>query len=103
MAISLRLIRRAGVAYAHDIGVTALSFFAALYLRLGNELFVWDWTVFWLADAILVAIAAGVFWFSGLYRGIWRYASLGRHVLHCARRYTDPAAVPASDVSGQPA
>ncbi len=76
MNISLRLIKRASVAFAHDMVMVGISFVAALYLRLGNSLFVWDWTAFWIAGGLLLLVAAPVLWFSGLYRGIWRYASL---------------------------
>ena len=75
-----RLIRspQALVAFAHDVVMAALSFLLALYLRLGT------WSDFAayaerLAPTSLplfVACCAAVFATMGLYRGIWRYASL---------------------------
>jgi O-antigen biosynthesis protein WbqV len=73
----LSFSRRAAVAYGHDIVMATLSFVFSLYLRLGDLAFQGPY------DDILVpgtvafaAIAAGVFLFMGLYRGLWRYASL---------------------------
>lgn len=68
--------KRARIAFAHDIVVAAISFVAALYLRVGGDLdyFSADFVV--LATAIYTAIAAAVFWGMRLYAGVWRYASL---------------------------
>ena len=68
--------KRARIALAHDIVVAALSFVAALYLRVGGDFsyFATDFVVF--ATAIYTAIAAAVFWSLRLYAGVWRYASL---------------------------
>ncbi|MGE0723738.1 MAG: polysaccharide biosynthesis protein, partial [Alphaproteobacteria bacterium] len=68
---------RALVAYGHDIVMAALSFPIALYLRLGSNDYAdypWSWVA---AHALALAVvAAVVFWLTGLYRGIWRYASV---------------------------
>lgn len=76
---------RALIALVHDVVMAALSFAAALGLRLGDE--VWDY----LGDAhvlqawgVFTAVCAVVFWLTGLYRGIWRYASL-RDLIAIAR------------------
>lgn len=68
--------KRARIAFAHDIIVAAISFVAALYLRVGGDLdyFSADFVV--LATAIYTVIAATVFWSMRLYAGVWRYASL---------------------------
>ncbi|MGF1627375.1 MAG: polysaccharide biosynthesis protein [Alphaproteobacteria bacterium] len=76
MAVSLRLIQRASVAVVHDLAMAGLGFIAALYLRLGDLLWYEDWTRIGLATVLFVLVAAPVFWFAGLYRGIWRYASM---------------------------
>ena len=76
MAVSLRLIQRASVALAHDLVMAGLAFVAALYLRLGDYLWDEDWTRIGLATVLFVIVAAPVFWFTGLYRGVWRYASM---------------------------
>ena len=76
MAVPLRLIQRASVAFAHDLVMAGVGFVAALYLRLGDQLWFEDWTRIGLAIALFVAVAGPVFWFAGLYRGVWRYASM---------------------------
>ena len=64
--------KRARIAFAHDIVVAAISFVAALYLRVGGDFsyFATDFVV--LATAIYTAIAAAVFWSLRLYAGVWR-------------------------------
>ncbi len=68
--------RRALFAFAHDVGMAALSFVGALYLRIGGELVVYEPRLTAIYVASFTLIAAGVFLLTGLYRGIWRYASL---------------------------
>jgi len=67
---------RAAIALVHDVFMAALAFVAALYLRLGDE--AWEALAdeLWLPALIFAAVAGVVFLFTGLYRGIWRYASL---------------------------
>src|SRR5437870_8447704 len=68
--------RRALLAFLHDVLMAALSLAVALYLRLGGEAV--DYQPQLTATYIVgfALIAAIVFLFTGLYRGIWRYASL---------------------------
>ena len=56
--------------------MAALSFILSVYLRL--DLWILEYySEEWLAATLLfTAIAAIIFWASGLYRGVWRYASL---------------------------
>ncbi|MGE0719033.1 MAG: polysaccharide biosynthesis protein [Alphaproteobacteria bacterium] len=72
-----RLNQRALVAYGHDIAMAVASFPVALYLRLGSENYA-DYPLTWVAGhaGLLGLVCALVFWATGLYRGIWRYASL---------------------------
>ncbi len=67
---------RAHIAFVHDVVMAGLSFVAALYLRLGNE--VLDHAEPYLLEGALLfaVIAAVVFNRTGVYRGVWRYASL---------------------------
>src|SRR5207248_2374370 len=67
---------RALFAFLHDVGMAAASFGLALYLRLGNEVFQYEPRLTLLYGGVFTAIAAAVFLGTGLYRGIWRYASL---------------------------
>ncbi|MBK1696673.1 nucleoside-diphosphate sugar epimerase/dehydratase [Rhodovibrio salinarum] len=69
--------RRAAVAFVHDAVMAALACVLAFALRLGDGVtaYLRD-PEFWLVVGIFTAVCAGVFWFMGLYRGIWRYASV---------------------------
>ncbi len=64
------------VAYLHDVLMAGLSFVIALYLRLGDSIYLLpDWYVL-KHTALFMALAAALFWPMGLYRGVWRYASV---------------------------
>ncbi|WP_135081445.1 nucleoside-diphosphate sugar epimerase/dehydratase [Terasakiella sp. SH-1] len=66
---------RAMVAFSHDIFMAGLSFVIALYLRLGEQAF--DNVSFLTTGTVISAcVAALVFYLMGLYRGVWRYASI---------------------------
>ena len=67
---------RAFLAFLHDVVMAGLSFALALYLRLGDAMLTRDPGLTILYGAAFTAIAAMVFLVTGLYRGIWRYASL---------------------------
>ena len=67
---------RALLAFLHDVGMAAVSFGLALYLRLGDGILDYEPRLTILYGAAFTAIAAVVFRATGLYRGIWRYASL---------------------------
>ncbi len=64
------------VAFVHDLIMAAVSFVLCLMLRLG------DGWLFYLEQhllpslALFVVICGAAFHFTGLYRGIWRYASM---------------------------
>ena len=69
--------RRAAVAFMHDAVMAAVSFVAAFGLRLGDGITgYWGDPEFWLVVTVFTAVSTAVFWFMGLYRGIWRYASV---------------------------
>jgi len=76
VALIPRIRGRAAVAYAHDIVMAAVSFALSLYLRLGESMFVYSGGIVLEGTLVFTAIAAVVFLFMGLYRGLWRYASL---------------------------
>jgi O-antigen biosynthesis protein WbqV len=72
-----RRLRRAGIAYAHDLVMAAASFPLAVWLRVGDDIAYFPGPERVAAGSLtFTAIAAAVFWSMGLYRGIWRYASL---------------------------
>ena len=68
--------RRAVLAFLHDVMMAGLSFALALYLRLGEDMLGPEPPLMVLYGVAFTLIAAGVFLVTGLYRGIWRYASL---------------------------
>ncbi len=71
----LRLPHRGYIVYVHDIVMAALSFSLSLYLRMGDALVYYtDYLIE--GTAVFTTIAAAVFWLMGLYRGVWRYASV---------------------------
>jgi O-antigen biosynthesis protein WbqV len=67
---------RAVMAFLHDVGMAALSFALALYLRLGDDALVREPRLTLFYGVVFTAIAGAIFLLTGLYRGIWRYASL---------------------------
>ncbi len=73
---SSKYVSRSFIVFIHDVVMAAGSFLVALYLRLGN--FMFTMSLNWLVvNTILFTIcAAVVFRVMGLYRGLWRYASL---------------------------
>ena len=68
--------RRALLAFLHDVMIAAVSIVASLYLRLGNDVLDYEPQLTAIYVAGFTLIAAGVFLLTGLYRGIWRFASL---------------------------
>lgn len=64
------------IVFTHDIFMAAISFFGALYLRVGDDIFYYPQDVLSQGAGVFVFIAVGVFWYMDLYRGVWRYASL---------------------------
>src|SRR6266436_2516965 len=68
--------RRALLAFSHDVAMAALSLVASLYLRIGNDILDYEPKLTAIYVAGFTLIAAGVFLLTGLYRGIWRFASL---------------------------
>lgn len=71
-----RISGRGQVAFAHDIIMAGLSFIVAMYLRVGATDYIIS-TELLLEGAVAMALIGGIiFWLSGLYRGVWRYASM---------------------------
>src|SRR6185312_4819092 len=67
---------RALLAFAHDVAMAAIAFVLGLYLRVGGEIVQYAPRLTLIYVLSFTAIAAAVFLATGLYRGIWRYASL---------------------------
>jgi len=64
------------VAFLHDLTMAAAAFMIALLLRLGNEAWTSLMTALWPAMLMFTAVCGLVFLITGLYRGVWRYASM---------------------------
>ncbi|UTW51688.1 polysaccharide biosynthesis protein [bacterium SCSIO 12827] len=71
-----RIPPRGWIAYGHDIFMAGLSFPLALYLRLGDDIWAQPADIMLIAGVFFTAAAAAVFYVAGLYRGVWRYASI---------------------------
>src|SRR3989338_9692740 len=67
---------RVALAMLHDAMAVALAWVGAYLLRLNFELSPNFWTESSRALLWIVPLQMAVFWRFGLYRGIWRYASL---------------------------
>jgi len=72
----MKITRRASAAFAHDLVMAALSFILSLFLRVGGDITQYSPNLLLIYDLGFTATAAAVFLWAGLYRGIWRYASL---------------------------
>ncbi len=75
--MTVKLPRRGYYVYGHDIFMATASLYVSLYLRLGEK-FVdyFSGNTLFIAGGLFGAIAAAVFHYRGLYRGVWRYASI---------------------------
>jgi len=71
-----RLNPRTALAMLHDVAAAAAAWVFAFWLRLNLELppDYADVTLHTLP--VVICVQAAIFWRLGLYRGIWRYASL---------------------------
>ncbi len=76
MPLFERFNPRTALAMLHDVAASALAWVAAFWLRLNLELPPGHAATMAQTLPLVVAVQALVFWRFGLYRGIWRYASL---------------------------
>jgi FlaA1/EpsC-like NDP-sugar epimerase len=74
MPISVR--SRTALAFAHDVVAASVAWCAAFWLRFNLEVPDPYFSVMLMSLAWVVPLQAAVFWLFGLYRGIWRYASV---------------------------
>ncbi len=77
MKADRQFIARASLAFAHDVVFAGVAWLAAFWLRFNLELPPADFArVAVLTLPSVLAVHAVAFWILGLYRGLWRYASL---------------------------
>jgi len=69
-------LSRANIAYAHDIFMAAISLPLSLRLRMGPSIESVPTEFLLQSTALFAVIAAAIFLPMGLYKGIWRYASM---------------------------
>ena len=67
---------RVFLVFLHDIAAAAAAWALAHWLRFNMEISPYYVQVMWQTLLVVVPVQALVFWSFGLYRGIWRYASL---------------------------
>ena len=76
MKLLHRISGRGLIAFGHDIVMAGLSFILAMYLRVGATSYYLRADLLIEGAVAMTIIGAIVFWVSGLYRGVWRYASM---------------------------
>lgn len=74
-------LKRYQAIYLHDLFVASLSLPIALYLRLGDEIVRSLWPEILFATVAFAAVAAATFSIFGMYRRVWRYASMSDLIL----------------------
>ena len=67
---------KANLVYLHDIFITAICFNLSIFLRLGSEFNSISSTVIGYGTLLITVVGAIVYRATGLYKGIWRYASI---------------------------
>ncbi len=73
----LHMPARGRLVFAHDLVMAAASFLIAMVLRVGFDVLQYYPPALLIpATVTFTLIAGGAFLFTGLYRGVWRYASL---------------------------
>jgi O-antigen biosynthesis protein WbqV len=71
-----KISSRGLIVYASDIIMSGVAFAIAIYLRLGDDPRFYAIEPMVQAGTLFMVISAVVFFFSGLYRGVWHYASM---------------------------
>ncbi|MGY9000933.1 MAG: polysaccharide biosynthesis protein, partial [Rhodospirillales bacterium] len=72
----LKIHNRASIAFIHDVLMASISFVIALFLRLGATIEYYSIDLLVLGTGLFTVVAAVVFRYMKMYRGVWRYASL---------------------------
>jgi FlaA1/EpsC-like NDP-sugar epimerase len=70
-------LRTRSAAFLHDLVMIPLAWMGALWLRFNLESVPLEYfSAAWSAVPAVVLVQGAVFWYFGLYRGVWRFASL---------------------------
>ena len=76
MARLLAINPRSALAFLHDIVVAGAAWLAAFWFRFNFDIQTEYLPVMWITVGWVMALDALCFWLFGLYRGLWRYASI---------------------------
>ncbi|MGE4351794.1 MAG: polysaccharide biosynthesis protein [Bdellovibrionales bacterium] len=76
MTFSLPSTGRRGLAFGNDVLMAALAYLLAIYLRVGDDIVSMDALQVAMGTGLFTLTCAIVFFFSGLYKSIWAFASL---------------------------
>ena len=68
--------RRASVVFVHDLVVASIAFVVSMYLRVGSQLFTEFDRALWPGLPLFVLCCGLCFRAFGMYKGVWRYASM---------------------------
>jgi FlaA1/EpsC-like NDP-sugar epimerase len=71
----IRFDRRTAVIF-HDLSMVVAAWGLAFMLRYSIAYFAIDWHQFWVSLPIVITAQGMLLWWTGLYRGLWRFASL---------------------------
>jgi len=72
----LTLSKRLVFSFAHDLVASALAFAVAMYLRIGDSIFAHSHQNWLVQMVIFTCTCLCVFSLTGVYKGVWRYASV---------------------------
>ena len=67
---------RSALAFLHDVVVAGVAWLAAFWFRFNFDIQAEFLPVMWITVGWVMALDALCFWLFGLYRGLWRYASI---------------------------
>ena len=82
---------KANLVYLHDILVTAICFNLSIFLRLGTEFNSLPNTLIIYGTALITVLGAIVYRTTGLYKGIWRYASINDLIKTLSATSSEPS------------
>lgn len=72
----MRLNIRTSLAFAHDVAASTIAWVLAYLLRFNFDMPEKFLHEMWRMLVLVIPVQTFIFWYFGLYRGIWRYASL---------------------------
>ena len=72
-----RILRTRSAAFVHDVAMIPAAWFGAYSLRFNFDGIPPEfWSQAWQMLPVMLMVQGGLFWYFGLYRGLWRFASV---------------------------